>query len=399
MTKPRNIILAAAFFYVFLAPFFFHPDIKIIFYLSQFLSQGVINIYHYIAVHPELSTHGSFVYPPLAYFFFGTIFPVLKWLAGSGFTDWLGMGNDAVAVPHLFRYLFLLKLPVIAAHLAVGYCLSRLISQPRRQSLALLVWFFNPISIYTVAFMGQIDVLPVLATVLALLWIKDRPYLSVFLLGLGAAFKTYPLLLLPFAALLAARRFRHSLLLLATGLLPYLLFISPYLLTPAFYTDTLTSGLSQRILQIGLPIGSGESLLLVPVFLLFLLLTAAYLHRGQSHRFAAYCLAVTLIPIASSHFHPQWVLWSLPFVSLFLATQSFWSVALLFFGSFIGIIGLFPDKFLTWGLLSPLEPEILFLPSLVSLLPPVPVLLDLLHTIFFAASVWMVWRFFLTSHE
>ena len=184
----KRSLLVAAFFYFFIAPFFFHPDIKIIYYLSQFFSHGVFNIYQYIAANPDKALLGPFVYPPLSYFVIGLIHPVVNFLAGPGFTPWLGMGNDAVDVAGIFRYLFLIKTPLILALLATGWALSKVST---RRNL-LWIWFFNPVTIYVVGFMGQIDILPVMLTVFALLLAKPKPFLAAVLLGLGGALKTYP---------------------------------------------------------------------------------------------------------------------------------------------------------------------------------------------------------------
>src|SRR3989304_1130596 len=195
MTK-KQIFVLAAFTYLFLAPFTFHPDIKTIFYQSQFLSKGVLNIYSFFATHPEKAFLGNFVYPHLAYFIFGVLFIPVKLIAGSGFIEWLSLGNDAVAVPHIFQYLFAIKLPIIFLHFLTGFLLLKFFEKEKDQKLAMLLWFFNPISLYTIAFMGQIDGVAVLLTVLALILARRKSAYSLIFLGLAAAIKTYPILLL-----------------------------------------------------------------------------------------------------------------------------------------------------------------------------------------------------------
>ncbi len=376
MSEIKRPLLAAAFFYFFIAPFFFHPDIKIIYYLSQFFSHGVFDIYQYIAANPDKALLGPFVYPPLSYFVIGLIHPVVNLLAGPGFTPWLGMGNDAVDVAGIFRYLFLIKTPLILALLATGWALSKI--SIRRN--VLWTWFFNPVTVYVVGFMGQIDILPVMFTVFALILAKPRPFLAAVLLGLGGALKTYPLLFLPFLALLSTTNLKRSALIFIAGLVPYLLFIAPFLTTPAFYSDTLTSGLTQRVLQLALPLGFMENLYLVPVILTMLVLAAGLLHRGQIHRLSSYWLAVSLLPVVLSHFHPQWLLWSIPFIVLYSD-----GLSLLIFSVFaMGTILLFPDKFLTWGLISPFNFQILFLPAFVN-----PLLQSLSHSVLVGASLWI----------
>ena len=404
MTKSlRNIFFAALFLYIFLAPFFFHPDLKTILYQSQFLSNGVTNIYRFLAENPDRAYLGPFVYPPLAYFIFGVLFAPIKFFAGGGFVDWLGMGNDAVSVAHIHRYLFVMKLPLIFVHFVTGVILTRLLQDKKKRGVLLLVWFFNPISLYVVSLMGQFDGIAVLATVLALMWAAKRPHWSALMLGIGGAIKSYPLLLLPFLAITAGKGLKQQLKIFVIGLIPYLLVITPFLKTQAFYQNTLVSGLSQRIFQAALPIGFDERIILFPGIFVVLVLFAFYRDSARPQQLFKYFLAVPLFILSFVHFHPQWAMWALPFVSLVLVgykrltSNRIWLAVVLFFLGAMGTVLLFDDKFLTWGLLGPIDPGVLFLPTPVSLIARFfdPLLLQsLAHTLMSAAAVWIVWQVF-----
>ncbi len=398
MNSMRKTLLAGTFLYIFLAPFFFHPDIKTIFYLSQFLKDGVFNIYEFLAANPDRVLLGPFVYPPLAYFLFGTLFLPVKILAGSGFVEWLSMGNDAVAVPHIFQYLFSIKLPLILVHTATGFFLVRLLDNPREKIIALTIWFFNPISIYIVAMMGQFDGIPAFLTVVSLVLVSRQPYLSVFILGLAAALKSYPLFLLPFMVLFLGKTWFTRIKFLAIGLSTYLITIIPYLRTPEFYEDALVSNLSQRIFEISLPIGFNERLLIIPGIIVFLFFLSE--KQGGRHIFP-YFLAIPLVFLAGSHFHPQWTMWALPFLIVGIVRHKLYFPAAIFLVGWVATIALFQDKFLTWGILGPVEPALLFLPAPMELISPSSVLIQsLMHTAMTTASIWILWRVFINKrHE
>lgn len=400
MTK-KQIFVLAAFTYLFLAPFTYHPDIKTIFYQSQFLSQGIFNIYSFFAANPEKAFLGPFVYPPLAFFTFGLLFIPVKMIAGSGFVDWLGMGNDAVGVTHIFQYLFVLKLPVIIAHFITAFVMMKFIDGEKKQKIALSLWFFNPISLYTVGFMGQIDSFAVLLTVLALLLAKKKSIYATVLLGLGAAFKTYPLLVLPFLAIYSGKTWSKKLLSFALGFGTYLLFILPFITTPAFYSSTFVSGLSQRLFELKLYLGFGENILIVPALLIILFLFAVSKRIENINQLSNFFLAVFFVTVTSVHFHPQWALWFLPFLIISFIynakDSSVWIALTLLFLGWLGNILLFDDKFLSWGILSPIDPGILFLPTLSELLHRFfdPLLLQsIFHTIMLASGVYLVSKSF-----
>ncbi|KKQ50945.1 MAG: hypothetical protein US72_C0026G0005 [Microgenomates group bacterium GW2011_GWC1_38_12] len=322
-------------------------------------------------------------------------------IAGSGFVDWLGMGNDAVGVTHIFQYLFVLKLPVIIAHFITAFVMMKFIDGEKKQKIALSLWFFNPISLYTVGFMGQIDSFAVLLTVLALLLAKKKSIYATVLLGLGAAFKTYPLLVLPFLAIYSGKTWSKKLLSFALGFGTYLLFILPFITTPAFYSSTFVSGLSQRLFELKLYLGFGENILIVPALLIILFLFAVSKRIENINQLSNFFLAVFFVTVTSVHFHPQWALWFLPFLIISFIynakDSSVWIALTLLFLGWLGNILLFDDKFLSWGILSPIDPGILFLPTLSELLHRFfdPLLLQsIFHTIMLASGVYLVSKSF-----
>jgi len=364
----RRIYAVAAFFYIFILPLFFHPDIKTIFYQSQFLSQGVTNIYSFLTSNPERAMLGPFVYPPLAYFLLGFIYLPVKLLAGSGFTEWLAMGNDAVGVNGIYQYLFAMKLPLLVTFFISGNVLTRLVDGEKTRRRLLVLWFFNPISIYTVGFMGQIDSLVVMTTILAVFYAKRSPYVASALLGTGALIKSYPLLLIPFFVVLVSTRWRDRIKVALPGFLVYFIGIAPYLTTPAFYESSLVSGLSQRMFQLSLDLGFGEQIPLIPLSLVIIFLIATFKHGGNIGKIGAYFLAVLIIIVVGVHFHPQWALWALPFLFLFLTRKGkrkrvMWFALALYILGWLATFVLIDDKFLTWGIISTFDRGVLFLPS------------------------------------
>lgn len=392
--QQRNLLLAGIFLYIFLIPFFFHPDIKIVYYLSQFFLQGVVNIYEFIFSNTEFGHLGPFVYPPLAYYIFGVLFLPVKIIAGGGFTQWLAMGNDAVGARNIFSYLFAMKLPLVGLHVLTGVFLSRLVMGETKRLKVLAIWFFNPVSIYVVGLMGQFDVLPVFLTVLALLGVSKKPLLSAVAIGLGAAIKSYPLFLLPFLAITGAKETKKQVGIFVTGIAVYLAIIAPFVKSQAFYESTLVSGLSQRIFQLSLPLGYGEAILIVPAFLVALILFAYKKDSGNTSRLYIYFLAATIAIFVGSHFHPQWAFWSIPFLTLLLVRHELKLAAILFFIGWAGTVVMFDDIFLSLGLASPIDPGILFLPTPASLIKSVfdPLLVQsLFHSLVFTSGLFMIW--------
>ena len=389
-----QIFLAAVFLRIFLAPFFFHPDTKTNYYNSHFLSSGVVNIYEFLAKNPDKAFLGEFSYPPLTYFFYGLLYYPLKVILGPDFLNWLAMGNDAVAVPNIFRYLFFMKVPLFFFEFFVGFLITKILKDEKEIKRALLFWFFNPANIYAITFMGQFDIIPAFLTVLALYLVvnKRKVVWGAIALGLGGALKTYPLLLLPFLSIIATKGLWKQFKVFILGLFPYLLFVLPFLTSASFSQSSFVSGLSQRLFILNLSIGFEEQILLV-IFPLVLLFLIADWKKEVGENLAGYFLAVPLIVLAGSHFHPQWLVWTTPFLALSVGKcKKLLLPSVILLIGWLGTVVLFNDKFLTWGLFSPFDPGIFFLPSLRDLISGFfsPVLLQsLFHTFFAACAIWI----------
>ena len=361
-----KVLVAAVAVRLILAPWFFHPDLKIIFYNAHFLSDGVVNIYEYLAAHPGVSGLGQFVYPPLAYFLFGAWYILISPLAGGGFAGWLGQGNEAVVTPFIFRYQLLMKLPLLVADLGIGWLIGELFSDEKKKRLARYVWWFNPVSLYATVLMGQFDVLPALLTVVGVYLTLKRGkwWGAAVAMGAAAGLKTYALLLLPFVALAVGGGWRKRVGVFVLGLAVWAVGIVPFAGGAAFSEAVLFSGLAQRIFFAGFDLGFGERVLVVPVVWMGLFLWA-WREKVGKERLVGYLAAVLLVVLGWSHFHPQWVMWVAPFVVILGVRQrAAWLAIGVFTLSYFGVVAGFADKFLGLGLASPVDAGLLFLSPL-----------------------------------
>ncbi len=349
-------------------PFFFHPDIKDIATRTSFLSSGVLVIYEYLKLNP--STHNNapdFAYPPLTYYLLGGYQIITKPLLGEAFNSFLfNFSGDFLESPYIYRYLFLLKLPYLFFDLLIGLLLIRLIKDHSQKTKALCFWFFNPINLYAIYMIGQFDIIPTFLSFLAFyLWLSKSYKLSAIYLGLGASLKSFPLLILPFF-ILSKEPLKDRVLHAFITILVYLLFILPVLDSPYFKHDVLFSSLSQKIFELKISLINQQ----VSVFVIFLgLISLAYLvYRKISLLtvilatfFATYCL---------TRYHAQWIVWIMPYLTLAYATKkiNFWPLAILALSYFV-TFGLFGDKFLLTGLLSPVSTIFLDIPALTNIIP------------------------------
>lgn len=144
---------------------------------------------------------------------------------------WVEAGSGWLARHSSLSFGLLVKLPVVAADLAVVALLARL---GRRRGLGLLpAWLYalHPVSVLVTGFHGQFDALPLAAVLASLLFHETGRYdASACSLALGIAWKPFPVLLVPLLALAVpgspARRARFALL----STLPVAALLVPYAL-------------------------------------------------------------------------------------------------------------------------------------------------------------------------
>jgi uncharacterized membrane protein len=353
--KFKKIFFLAFLVRLLIAPFFYHPDIKSQHFHFQFLSQGNFNIYQHISDNKShLPYRDTFNYLPLTYLTFGSIQSFQKILMPPGFTNWLNdWGGTQYSYPNLPYYLLILKFPYIVLDLLLAYLLYKITSSKK----ILYFWLFNPVSIYLIYIVQNFDILPVFLTVLSFYWIKSKPSLSFLVFGLAIAFKLYPLMLLPFFLLYQSKNipklFKYSLI----ALLPTVISILPYASSQAFWQSFFGSGLTQKIIELKI-----YNLPIFPVIYLLIILLSLFIKKVD---LSFQIFLVFLLFISTVNFHPQWILWFLPFIFVLknISRPSVYLPLTLISVLVLSYIFLINDNYLTWGHLIPIDPEFLLISS------------------------------------
>lgn len=402
-----GIILLAVLLRLLIMPFYFHPDIKTYNFQASFLQSGVFNIYSYLAEEKaRLPLKEEFVYFPLTYYFLGGYQVIASPLLGSGFHSWLY--NAGVSVTDqigTFRYLFLLKLPYLFLDILVGFIITLFFIERKQKKLALKLWLFNPFSIILIYVYSNVDIMPVTLTVLSLLFAKNNKLvLSALCIGLGGAFKAYPLLFLPIL-FLYANNIKEKLTVLTVACGSLLLILAPFLTTESFKQSTLVSGLTTRMLLPVINIGFNEAIL-ISIIPVMVLLSYVFLKQSiNTKNLEIYFFAVLMILYSFIHFHIQWLLWVVPFVVIIVVKGSegifseenkrFNILIFLSLSLALSIPLLYNDSSMTFSLLRPISLwfSLLFTPfNIVSRIYDPYVLQSILHTLFASFNIVLIWH-------
>lgn len=394
-----KILILGLLFRLIIAPFTYHPDVKILGYTSavifreyNFNPYGFANSLAKDDPRKEIYSKEVADDLPLLYliripfdiFLRYTVDPQIEYrfLKDSG----LLLGNTA-----FFPYLLFLKIPLIVFDLLLGIILSLLVSKKFKNTV-LALWMINPVTLWSTAAIGQHDVIPTFFMVLSMYFLqKEHKMAAAFTLGLGAAIKSFPFLIAPYLVLLG-KSWSERLKLASLISLPYLFSVLPFVSSAEFRQQALFAPHLAKMLYAKIPLSGGEGIMIVPVVLLVLYLL--YEQKEKSyHHFLSFSGITLLLVLALTHFHIQWFLWATPFIILYFIADSTHAEKLSFIllaGAVTLMLFLF-DASLQVRLFSPIFTNLANAPGLAETLNKTSVdfLRDLAATIFLAASLFL----------
>lgn len=398
----RKILLFAATLYLLVAPFTYHPDNKLVLYYATLGNGKVWDIYSYLNTNYDAAP--KFHYPPMHFWVVKAEYPVVRLVGGAGLDSWLKRGaNEAFDDPNIFLYNLATKVPILALVLWTGWIIFKICLQygydKYKAKLAAAIWLFNPITFYSAVIMGQNDMLAIAPFMMGWYLMGSFPWMAFVIFGVASGVKTYPLIWAIFLAMTYIKfPIWKRIFLVVVSVGTYYLTMVPFLRYEYFRTDVLYSGLATRMFEAGIDIGLGDRVLIVPLLLGILLLVAIRRKMGKSVvDISKLLVATNLIILGFIHFHPQWFIWVVPFISIYIAHRYRELLSgLLIVGVMLGVILLFDDKFLYWGLLSPLNNGLLNLPLIRDVLvakgTDVVLLSNLLHTLAAAVGSYWFWK-------
>jgi hypothetical protein len=319
MKKILPFIIFAILLRLTLIPMSLHPDFRAVNLAGYLIAQKgqLINFYDFLSQQPRtdpwvlLYGDNLFIYPPLAYIthavFNGLLFPLYPQTAFFTLLSDIGRLRVDSGFPLL---MYLLKLPYLFADVICFFLLFRILP-PKARKTGLLFWLFNPVTIYTSYLMGQFDIFIALFVLLAIYFTKKSSWIAAVMLGLGAGFKPFILVLSPF---LPGNIWRNSLIAVFT----YIVLLVPYLSSPAFRQYALLASQSDKLLFAKIMISGAQY---IPLFIAGLVLVFWWrFFKPRARTTAGWLMVPLLLFYSFTHFHPQWFVWIMPLLSIAYAT-------------------------------------------------------------------------------
>lgn len=394
------ILIISILIKLIISGFTLHSDIRHFDLGGQIVSQGnILNLFDFSKGSSELAQYNKINplnYPPAIYFLNGFLSLIFTPFFGEEFIYNFLVNTEAILEDSRTNWhLISLKSPYFIFDLLIAFFLMSFFKTSREKLLAFTLWLFNPINIYSTFMVGQFDIIPTFFMVASLLLVKsNKVMLAALILGLGAAFKLFPLFLI-IPLVLVQPSISKRIIAATIGILPYSLSIVPYLYSNGFRETALVANQSLKSLYAQINISGGESILLFPLFLVFVYLVFYFKNNDRENLWQRYFIVLLLFFIFT-HFHPQWFLWVTPFLIIDLIKSNFKNLILVLtvLVSFIWMVFLFEPS-LTIGLFSPAWP---YLYSSLSIWQYLGINIDynfsrsMAQTIFAAAAIYYIYE-------
>jgi len=237
-------------------------------------------------------------------------------------TSWINF----VASDNIFTVLTLFKGLYFIFDLLCMFFILRLSydNDPEGRLKVFKYWMFNPVTIFVLYIFARHDIIGVLVTIIALfLAKKDRKYWSILILAFAIALRFFPIMILLPLIFYLARSKKDYILLSALGV-SGLAIVEAF--SNIFYRKSLIFSLLNAqhfnyILSAKLDLIIHDRIFLFIVA--YFLIVFSFIHNRKKNfdLLINYGAIIYLSYIALCYFHPQYVLWTIPFLVIIFARR------------------------------------------------------------------------------
>jgi hypothetical protein len=250
--------------------------------------------------------------------------PIL--LDENSWTSWVNFNSTY----NVFTAVALFKILYLIFDLACMFLILKLSfdDEPDNKLRAFKLWIFNPIVIFILYIFASDDIIAVLAVMVALLLAKrNRKYWAIAILAVSIAIKFFPIMILPLFIFYLARSKKDYVVLSLIGIsgLGAVELFSHFYFGRSLIFTLLNTQFFGYILWPKLelwPGGHGVIFIFIAIYVV-IILSFLHIKKKSFDLLLSYGAIIYLAFLSLCFFHPQYVLWAVPFlVFLFVRRKS-----------------------------------------------------------------------------
>jgi hypothetical protein len=311
-------------------------------------------------------------------------------------TSWIDFNSNI----YVYRILALFKFPYLVLDFACIFILIRLIydKEPLKRLKVFKFWMFNPLVIFITYIFARHEIIAIFIALLALLLAKyNRKYWSIILMAIGVAMRFFPIMILPLLIIFLARKKKDYIILFSIGILGLLALegFSHLYFGRSVIFSLLNAEQFNYIISAKLPLIIHDNIFIF-IAAYFILIFSFLHHKNRTFElFLNYSGMVYLLYVAISFFHPQYLMWTIPFIILvFVRKNSLYYYHLLQF-ALLMIVLIYWGDLVTKFLFAPIDIQYVLYTA-----GPIPIInrfydpvkfVNIFRSIFTAVSLWMMY--------
>ena len=310
--------------------------------------------------------------------------------------SWIDFNNNL----YVYRILSLFKFPYLVLDIACMLLIMRLAydDDPKKRLIIFKYWAFNPVVIFVIYFFARHDIIGVFITLAALLLAKhSRKYWSIIVLAFAIAVRFFPIMILPILIFYLARKKRDYIILFSIGVagLVAVEAFSYFYFGRSVIFSLLNTQHFDYILSPKLQLIIHDSIFLFIVAYVILVLSFIHQKKKTFALFLNYCGIVYLMYVSICYFHPQYLLWAVPFlVLIFVRRNSLFYYHWIQFGLLM-IILIYWGDLVTKFVFAPIDLKYFLyqtgiIPIINRFYNPVK-FVNMFRSIFTGVSLWMIY--------
>ncbi len=304
-----------------LLPFFFQRDILSTYQrAAQTVFGGVLG-----ADFQQFVTH---IIHSAYLFAIKPFIPALENLSGillntDSWASWIDFNN----FQFVYRTLALFKFPYLILDIACMFLVMRLSydTQPLKRLKVFKYWALNPLVIFVIYIFARHDIIGICVTIVALLLAKYRKkYWAIVVIAVAIAIRFFPIMILPLLIIYLARKKRDYIILFSIGIAGLIgieafshLYFGRSVIFSLLNTQHFDYMLSAKLNLI-----IHDAIFIFIVAYIILLLSFLHQKKKTFTLFLGYCGVVYLLYVSLCYFHPQYLMWAIPFIILIFVRKN-----------------------------------------------------------------------------
>ena len=334
-------------------------------------------------------------------FILNSIFPVISeyssiFLDSNTWTSWISF----VSSDNVFTILALFKSLYLLFDIACMFLIFRLSydNDPESRLNVFKFWMFNPVVIFVLYLFARHDIIGVFATLVALMLAKKgRKYWSIIILALAIALRFFPIMILVPLIIYLARSKKDYIILTSigiSGLAGVELFSNLYFGKSLIFSLLNTQHFNY-ILSAKLDLIIHDRIFIFIVAYFLIVFSFAHAKKKSFDLLINYGAIIYLAYIALCYFHPQYVLWTIPFLVIIFARKRMMSYYHWIQFGLLMVVLIYWGDLVTKFVFAPID-HLFF----IYITGPIPLIerfynsatfVNIFRSIFTAVSLWMIY--------